>query len=88
MWLFKKEKIPPITPPIKVGERFIYLGIEMLCTRHFDFPYEFQVVKAEYVNTMGEIKYAVFPPCDWEVLRLEQETSAKNNRHRQPASEL
>ena len=76
MWPFKKNEPKPsqpeIKPPVAIGERFKYLGIEMVCARHWEFDTPFPVVCAEYVNKNGEIKYARFPPCDWSVLEAER----------------
>lgn len=74
MWPFKanrKKKEPELKPPVAVGERFKYLGITMVCSRHWEFPYDFPVVVAEYVNKSGEIKHATFCPTDWRSLKSE-----------------
>ena len=68
---FFKEPKPKPKPPVDVGKRFKYLGIEMVCTRHWDYDTTFPVVVAEYVNKHGEIQHAKFPPCDWLALEAE-----------------
>ena len=76
MWLFTKKepntKEPEPTPPVAIGERFKYLGVEMVCCRHWIWPYDFKVVVAEYVTKRGEIKQVVFCPVDWASLEAER----------------
>lgn len=73
MWPFKKnDQTPAAKPPIAIGERFTYLGVTMVCSRHFSWPHDYEVVAAEYVTKLGEIKHAVFLPEDWAALIAEQ----------------
>ena len=71
MWPFMKKE-PKLKPPFEVGERFKYIGVEMLCCRHIHEPYDFKVVVAEYVTNLGEIKQIVFCPIDWASLEAER----------------
>ena len=79
MWPFTQKVAKPrerlklkITPPVAIGERFKYLGVEMVCCRHFAYGYEFQVVVAEYVTKHGEIRKIIFCPVDWACLEAER----------------
>ena len=71
MWPFKKKREQEEqeeqeeTPPVAIGERFRYLGVEMVCSRHRIYPYTFTVVVADYVTNTGNIEQAVFCPVDW-----------------------
>ena len=77
MWLFRnKEPEPELKPPVQVGQRFKYLGVEMLCTRHGHFDIPFPVVVADYVSNLGKIETSIFYPCDWP--SLESELSKEN----------
>lgn len=69
MGLFKKEK--ELVPPIAVGKRFKYLGINMVCVRHWDFYLTCSVVVAEYIDRDGDLVCRTFPPCDWTALKAE-----------------
>jgi hypothetical protein len=77
MWPFhKEENVRQTYPPLKPGDKFKYLGIEMICTRNW---YDiFDAVVAEYVNAHGEIKTLVFFPCDWIALNAELSANASN----------
>lgn len=76
MWRFTKKKPKPkepeLKPPVAIGDRFKYLGVNMVCCRHWSCPYEFPVVVAEYVTKRGEIKQIVFGPADWASLEAER----------------
>lgn len=81
MWPFKKDEIVKKTPPIRPGEKFKYLGIEMICTR--DWYKDFDAVVADYVDERGTLKTWIFFPCDWDALKTEL---AANNEVRGGAS--
>lgn len=76
MWPFNQKETkleePEMKPPVALGERFKYLGVEMVCCRHWLMDYDFQVVVAEYVTKRGEIKQVVFSPTDWASLEAER----------------
>ena len=80
MWPFSKKEMKerpvPDPPPVKIGERFRYLGVEMICSRHWAFPYDFPVIVAEYVTALGEIKQLTFCPVDWTALKAELSANA------------
>lgn len=69
------EAAPPFDPPVALGQRFTYLGVEMLCIGHcFHIPPFGQVVpgiRAEYVDRDGRVISASFPAMDMESLRAE-----------------
>mgnify|MGYP001571273219 CR=1 FL=1 len=75
MWPFWHKKLgpkkPELKPPVSIGERFKYLGVDMICCRHFAWPYDCNIVAAEYVTNLGEIKQIVFTPSDWNSLKAE-----------------
>jgi hypothetical protein len=89
MWSFKKEE-PEIEKPDRKeklveelkqfrakGEKFKYLGVEMIVTGHkelFIAPYcctYFPCIKASYVNKQGDIKNVQFDYDELEVLKKE-----------------
>ena len=75
MWPFKiTPREPKRKPPIAVGERFKYLGVDMVCSRHYDYVLEFPfpVIVAEYLSGHGEIKQVTFYPVDWTALEAER----------------
>jgi hypothetical protein len=76
MWPFAKKepkpKEPELKPPVAIGERFKYLGVHMVCSRHYVFDMPFPVVLAEYVTKRGEIKQITFSPVDWPSLEAER----------------
>jgi hypothetical protein len=76
MWPFSKRILKPEQPsrkpPVAIGERFKYLGIEMVCSRHWEWPYECPVVVGEYVTSIGRIERAIFCPVDWIALEAER----------------
>ena len=69
-WPFRTKE-PELNPPVTIGERFRYLGVEMICIRLSEFDYSFPVVIAQYIDTHGRIEEIRFPPCDWPALRAE-----------------
>ena len=74
MWSKKEPKSEPSTerkPPVQIGDRFKYLGVDMVCTRHWMPEYDFSVVAASYVNGAGEVVSVIFPPADWTALEKE-----------------
>lgn len=81
MWPFRnnapKTQEQPLVPPIAIGQRFKYLGVDMICIRHWEFGTPFNVIMAGYVNKHGEIKREIFYPCDWRALESEL---AKENK--------
>lgn len=82
MWPFtitKKTEEPKIKiePPIGIGERFKYLGIDMICSRHSSYPSEHPVIVADYVNKNGVLKQWAFHPCDWVALNAERVRSTE-----------
>lgn len=83
MWPFSKKEQntedQEMKPPVAIGERFKYLGVEMVCSRHCFYPYTFDVVVAEYVNFIGEIKEVVFTPADWDALNSELKRNVIDN---------
>lgn len=76
MWPFRKKELETKParekPPVDIGERFVYLGVEMVCCRHWQWPYDGEVVVAEYVTSLGEIKNVTFCPADWMCLEAER----------------
>ena len=76
----KKPEIKPTGPPYAIGDRFQYLGVEMVCCRDLIWPWEFRVVVGQYVTKNGEIKEEVFWPCDFDLLESERVRSL-NKKH-------
>jgi len=63
-------------PPVKTGERFKYLGVEMLCVRDWifgglEYPSKRRGIVAQYRNEQGEICEQTFYPCDYAALKAE-----------------
>lgn len=76
-WFSKKEKKeePKIEPPVKVGDKFWYLGVEMLCVATQKHEYGIgwcPCVEAEYYYD-GEIYQVVFWWRKFEALKKEIE---------------
>lgn len=67
--------VPAFDPPVALGARFTYLGVEMLCIGHyFQLPPFGQMVpgiRAEYVDRDGRVVAAGFPASDMDSLRAE-----------------
>lgn len=64
-------------PPIKIGERFKYLGIEMLCVGHgisYGYHNDYPCIEYEYVNNMGNIVEGKFKARQFPAI------IAENNR--------
>ena len=76
MWPFRKPapREPDRKPPIEIGERFKYLGVDMVCSRHYAWMGMgvMNAVVAEYVTHLGEIKQITFFPVNWDALEAER----------------
>lgn len=71
----EQTRQPQIDLPVAIGNRFTYLGIEMLCTGHtlllppFGMPSD--GIRAEYVDRDGVLRTAAFVPSDLQALKAE-----------------
>ncbi len=68
-----QQPAPEFKAPVAIGQRFRYLGLEMLCTSHsFSMPMSLPMacVKAEYVAD-GVVRMAVWPVGELEALQIE-----------------
>ena len=61
----------PLKPPVEIGQRFKYLGVQMVCTRHWIFELNVPVVVADYVDKHGVLREAKFNPIDFDALKAE-----------------
>lgn len=68
MWPFTYDETKNLHFPVAVGEQFKYLGVDMICCRHFDFANESPAIVADYVTALGEIKSVSFLPVEWPAL--------------------
>lgn len=67
----RHQPAPPV-PPVKIGERFFYLDVEMICVRHRCFEYEHvPVIWAHYFDAEGVLRETIFPPVDWKAIESE-----------------
>lgn len=74
MWFKSKPKPPEPALPVTTGERFKYLGVDMLCTGE-DIIYpgcgSMTCISAEYVDLLGRIQHIHFLPKDFDILKEE-----------------
>ena len=64
---------PPADLPVRIGSRFTYLGVDMLCTGH-QAPTPMgtlHCVRAEYLAGDGAIRMAIFSGTEVDALRAE-----------------
>ena len=71
-WHKKQQTSKYLTSPIAIGERFKFLGINMICIKHTEWPYKHPVIVAGYVTGNGELKQAIFGPGHWTALNAER----------------
>lgn len=61
--------------PVAIGNRFTYLGVEMLCVTHTVLTAPFGMpsagIRAEYVDRDGVVRVAAFLPNDMQALKAE-----------------
>ena len=67
------NKTPEPSPPIKIGERFSLLGREMLCVRHHEIDYPFDVIVALYFTVDGSPHTYIFPPAFFTAIEIEND---------------
>jgi hypothetical protein len=81
MWPFKQKPEPDITQETidelkafrEVGEKFNYMGIEMIVESHCQYTIDgaFPRIYAAYKNSMGELKHAQFVRAELPALQAE-----------------
>ena len=77
-WFSKKEKKeePRVEPPVKVGDKFTYLGVEMLCTANRAMePHmgSYPCVVAQYLDSRGILRQEIFLHGKWNAIKKEIE---------------
>ncbi len=67
------QRLPEFKAPVAIGDRFRYLGLDMLCTGHSMQTTMGTVpcLKSEYVASDGTVRSAVFVGTDIDALRAE-----------------
>lgn len=76
------EALSAIRWPVSVGDRFRYVGVQMLCVRRLAVTYmaDGPVIESQYLNYRGEIQTFWIGEEIWPALRAEVERATEQGR--------